>query len=284
MFKLLRTLFEIRHKEVTLILWEDENADQPQSFRFFPVALFLLLSTILVLAILVVNIALYVTPAGNLIYNRSESLVRQQIMDVSNRVLALQDSLNVRDQQLGNMRDVIRMGADTTFVPILQPELFMETDRSGVPVSPATFRAADYDFLRNSDVALTNPGRGGPLFPVNLPVNGILSSEFNPEVGHFGIDIAASVGTPFRALADGVIVSVDWTMNYGYIIYIQHDEGYLSVYKHSAPTQRKTGDNIRKGDILGTVSVSGIISSGPHLHYELWRNSRPLNPLNFMIY
>lgn len=283
MFKFIQALFGIRHKGVTVILWEDQNSDNPQTFRFIPIRFFLLLTVSLLIVTALVHTALFLTPLGNTIYNKSEGEIRDQVIQVGSRLAMLQEALNERDSQLRNMREILRKGIDTTFVFDFTTDFIVDSQNPPTEVQQPTFESISFDFLRSPEVSLLVPVDRGPIFPVSLPVNGLLTANFDSEIGHFGIDIAATAGTPFRALADGVVLNIEWTMNYGYVIYVQHGDGYLSVYKHSAGPTRKTGDIIQKGDILGSVSESGLISTGPHLHYELWRNGRPLNPVNYMM-
>ena len=111
-----------------------------------------------------------------------------------------------------------------------------------------------------------------------VPIDGIVSRGFNPEKKHFGIDFATAENTPFYAVEEGVIVSSNWTLQYGYIVTLQHADGKLSVYKHGASIYKKRGDFVFKGERIGTVSDRGILSTGPHLHFELWEKGVPLNP------
>src|SRR5699024_7203907 len=122
-----------------------------------------------------------------------------------------------------------------------------------------------------------------PDFPAFYPVEGTLTRKFNVDTGHYGIDIATDSGSSFRAIADGVIISEEWTFNYGYVIVIQHAKGIITVLKHVRTLQKTTGQIIRQGDIIGTVGNVGILSTGPHLHIEIWKNGIPQNPKHYLI-
>lgn len=283
MLDFLKTLYRLRREKVTLILWEDSNPDDPQSYQIRPSRLLFLGGILVLFLVVLINITLIYTPLGGFLTNRVDAQFRQDLIEISTRVLELQDSLQVRDDQLTNMREVFRTAPDTIFQVNLTPGtipvgLSGGSSREGSEIIPLT-----YDFLRQPDVTFDSYITESPVFPVPLPVDGMLTSMFQPESGHFGIDIAANAGTPIRTVADGIVTSSEWTINYGYVMSVQHADGYLSIYKHLSSPIRKTGDIIRKGDILGGVSDSGVISSGPHLHFELWRNGRPLNPMNYVI-
>lgn len=282
MYNFLKTLFELRKKKLTFVLWEDSFPDEPQSFSFFPNTLLHIIIVLCVALVVFVSALFYVTPIGNLLFNNEDAEIRQSVIQVTSRLMNLQDSLRVRDEQLENMKSILRSGVDTTFTvgPI-------RTTVSSTNVlneaSILNFTSPNYDFLREPEVSFNVNTRRAPVFPVQLPVPGILTQTYKTNIGHFGIDIAAEIGATFRSIADGVVVSTEWTINYGYIIQVQHGDGYLSIFKHCQSPYRKTGDIIQKGDILGAVSDTGILSSGPHLHFELWHNGQPLNPINYII-
>jgi murein DD-endopeptidase MepM/ murein hydrolase activator NlpD len=144
-------------------------------------------------------------------------------------------------------------------------------------------RDVDYSFLKSPDIQFNVIGYTSQVLPAPFPVNGTVTQGYSPINGHFGIDIATMSGTTIRTIAEGVVISTEWTMNYGNVVYIQHKNGYLTIFKHVSKPTRKVGDFVQKGDILGSVTESGLISSGPHLHFEIWQNGTPLNPLNYLI-
>jgi murein DD-endopeptidase MepM/ murein hydrolase activator NlpD len=282
MYNFLKTLFELRKKKLTFVLWEDSFPDEPQSFSFFPNTLLRIFIVLCVALVVFVSTLFYITPLGNLLFNNEDAEIRQSVIQVTSRLMNLQDSLRVRDEQLENMKAILRSGVDTTFIvgPI---RTTVSSTTLNNETSILNFSSPNYDFLREPEVSFNVNTRRAPVFPVQLPVSGILTQTYKTSIGHFGIDIAAEVGTTFRSIADGVVVSTEWTINYGYIIQVQHGDGYLSIFKHCQSPYKKTGDIIQKGDILGAVSDTGILSSGPHLHFELWHNGQPLNPINYII-
>ena len=134
-----------------------------------------------------------------------------QIEQVVGRLDALQDSLDVRDEQLGQIRSIIRLNTDTTLSldERLQSLLLMQnqTVLGGVPLS------APQEVLNLSTQELISSSllKSEPIFPTAYPVDGTISRSFNPNEEHFGLDIAATEGEQVRALAEGTIVTINWT-------------------------------------------------------------------------
>lgn len=113
-------------------------------------------------------------------------------------------------------------------------------------------------------------------------VQGRLSQGFAPERSHYGIDIATALNEPIGAFADGVAVFADWTNDYGWSIILQHG-GYTTFYKHCSKILVREGEPIRRGQTIALTGNTGLESSGAHLHFELWKNGIPLNPLDYII-
>ena len=118
--------------------------------------------------------------------------------------------------------------------------------------------------------------------PLKIPVSGFISQEFN-EMGHPGIDIVANEGTPIAAAADGIVVFSGWTYEDGYILIAHHNDGYLTYYRHNAQNLAKVGQKVRQGEIVALLGNSGESSSGPHLHFEIWKDGEPCNPREFLM-
>ncbi len=114
------------------------------------------------------------------------------------------------------------------------------------------------------------------------PVEGVISSKFMPEVRHFGVDVLAPKDTPVKSMMDGFIFSSGWDLETGYTIGVQHAGNILSFYKHNSILLKEKGTFVRAGEALAIIGNTGTLSSGPHLHFELWHNGKPVNPEDFI--
>lgn len=120
---------------------------------------------------------------------------------------------------------------------------------------------------------------------MEMPVNGRLTSgfgsRFHPILGyrrfHAGLDLAAVAGTPIVAAADGKVVSAGWAGGYGRAVAIAHASGIETKYGHMSRIAAYAGEQVHRGDVIGYVGSSGL-STGPHLHFEVLKNGRPVNP------
>jgi murein DD-endopeptidase MepM/ murein hydrolase activator NlpD len=143
------------------------------------------------------------------------------------------------------------------------------------------------DFLKEKDSQYHDFVRN---MPTRLPVAGYMSQDFNllswfsvaKDKSHLGIDIVADVGTPIHAAGDGFVVFSDWTFPMGNLIIIYHGSGFFSYYGHNHRNVVVEKTTVRKGEVIGFVGNSGK-SSGPHLHFEVWRNGSPLDPKDVLL-
>jgi len=114
------------------------------------------------------------------------------------------------------------------------------------------------------------------------PINGSVSASFNLKEGHFGVDVVAPKDEAVMATLDGTVVFKDWTPENGHIIYLQHNYNLISVYKHNSFVLKKVGEFIEAGEPIAIIGNSGGLSTGPHLHFELWHKGTALNPEDYM--
>ena len=101
-------------------------------------------------------------------------------------------------------------------------------------------------------------------------------------IKHFAVDVVAPRGTPVKSVANGTVLFSEWTSQTGYVIIIKHQDNLTSVYKHNGFLSKSQGDLVRAGEVIAEVGNTGELTTGPHLHLELWKNGKPIDPLNYI--
>lgn len=114
------------------------------------------------------------------------------------------------------------------------------------------------------------------------PLSGIISATYNPKIGHYGVDVVSKQNEPIKNVADGSVIMASWTQDAGYVIAIQHRSNVISIYKHNSSLLKKEGEFVNAGDVIAIIGNTGELTSGPHLHFELWYNGNPVNPEEFV--
>ncbi|MGI6611678.1 MAG: peptidoglycan DD-metalloendopeptidase family protein [Limnochordia bacterium] len=139
--------------------------------------------------------------------------------------------------------------------------------------------ASDADKGREALERTTN----GPESGFAWPVTGRLTSPYGKRWGrmHEGIDLGVPTGTPVRAAADGIVKSAGWSGGYGQLLVIDHGSGWETYYAHNSELRVAKGDAVRKGQVVARSGNTGR-TTGPHLHFEIRRDNKPLDPLRFL--
>ncbi len=115
-----------------------------------------------------------------------------------------------------------------------------------------------------------------------VPVNGVVTNHFDAASDHFGVDLVSGPNTRISAVLDGTVIFSEWTMETGYVIHIQHQSDLISVYKHNSELLKFQGDRVKAGEAIAIIGNTGELSTGPHLHFELWHSGTPLDPENYI--
>lgn len=150
-------------------------------------------------------------------------------------------------------------------------------DESGRPVSASPVGEARS--LRGSNYTAMD-------IPNSPPVRGYITRNFYTAkshrlTAHHGVDIAAKEGTPVLSAGDGLVLFSDWTYRYGNLVLISHRSGFVSFYGHNEVLFVRAGERVKQGEPVALVGSSGQ-STAPHLHFEIWEDGTPLDPVKLM--
>ncbi len=299
LFKFLSEFVRGFRSTYTIIVMDERQIQDPRQYRVKS-SRFLQLwaATLLVAGVVTVSVVAF-TPLRELIPSDGTAEMQRQIVVNSLRVAALHDSLEAQLNYASQLRMLIMGHVDST--------LFANVEE---PVRPATmpqqarsnFEASTSFLADHNQPALTIPSMPanfipGPKlaatagaqylssvqFPALPPVEGFLTRGFDARTGHYAVDVAAEEGSIIRAVGDGYVIFADWTHEGGYTISVQHADGYVSVYKHARQLLKRVGDRVRNREAIAYSGNSGEITSGPHLHFELWLNGLAQDPRYFFV-
>ncbi len=157
-----------------------------------------------------------------------------------------------------------------------------------VNIDETDISASEDDALMKVDQLLDVPNDRSlyNFVPDIYPVDGYLTRGFEDEAllgdAHFGIDIAGPKASPIKSTADGVVIFSGWTYEEGYVIIVKHKLDYYSFYKHNLQNLCQEWETVKKGQIIALLGDTGRISSGPHLHFEIWRGTTPIDPAKYL--
>lgn len=290
----------VRNADVvqTVVVMDSEEVGKARRYQIRPRRMVAAWGGSLFAVGLVVAILFAFTPLRRVMPGYSTEQVQESARLNAMRVRALQDSVAAQRHYVERLRRLITGRVDSMARPSRvvsgeSPSTTEQTRRGPESggTDPGSGRSDHVQPALAPSGVLTSgralsAGRSissGPSFPVDPPVpSGFPTRDFDAQTGHYGIDVAVSEGVFVRAVSDGYVVLADWTQDAGYTIAVQHANGYLSVYKHNKRLLKQLGDRVRAQEPLAVSGNTGAITTGPHLHFELWRNGLAQDPQSYI--
>ncbi|MBO5251782.1 MAG: M23 family metallopeptidase [Bacteroidaceae bacterium] len=242
-----------------------------------------LLSAITVI-FLIAAIIIAFTPLRNYLPGYMNSEVRELVVNNALRADSLQQMLTRQNQYIMNIQDIFsgKVSVDTVnsidSLTMLRSEELMERTEAEEQFRKQYEETERYNLTTMVNTPLAN----GLIF--YRPTRGMISSEFDVNKKHFGIDIAANPNESVLATLDGTVILSAYTAETGYVIQVQHAQNIVSVYKHCGSLLKKEGDTVKAGEAIALVGNTGEKTTGPHLHFELWNKGRALDPSKYIVF
>ena len=220
------------------------------------------------------------TDLGSLIKNKNQ-IAQEELIEVNNKADSLIEVLSSQKKYLNNIKTIINGGK------LINTET---VDTIGVSKNISFKKSFEDSLLRiaveseTSSSIITKTAKTDRPVVFYKPVDGVITDFFDSKQKHFGIDLVAKENARVSSILNGTVVLSSWTYETGHVIGIQHDNGYFSLYKHNSVILRSVGDFVSAGEHIAIVGDSGNLSSGPHLHFELWQHGMPVNPVNYILF
>ncbi|MCL6258487.1 M23 family metallopeptidase [Aquiflexum sp. TKW24L] len=212
------------------------------------------------------------------------------ILMLSDIVDSLSIAVSQKDAYLANIQGIIsgNEALDSIGLEESVPNAAQSASPGSANFSPSEATLSILDEFKSATIENSNPiGISSTSFAETFfftPVKGVLTAVFAPQEDHFGVDIVAKENEPVMAIADGTVILASWTLDTGYILSVQHSNELISIYKHNSVILKKVGDLVRAGEIISIIGNTGELTTGQHLHFELWYKGTPLNPQEFITF
>ena len=274
---------QIRFKYKLSILNEN-TLEEVFSFRLSGLYIFLVVGLFSFLLITLTSVIIITTPIRNYLPGYLSSEIRNEMILQALKADSLEVALNSRNVYLTNLASILRgeMSVDSiqNSEPIPISPDSVDLDRS--PLTNDFVKRYEEESKYNLSSLPSTTNRMDMAF--YRPVRGIVSSPFSRVEKHFGIDVAADSKESILATLDGTVIYAGFDANVGYVIHLQHKNGYTSIYKHNAILLKRQGDKVKAGEAIALVGNTGRLSTGTHLHFELWYKGEAVNPEDYIIF
>lgn len=285
------------HKSYSLVLLPRGETGKTRTFTLSPVSIGLVMLAVVVTVSASVLALLIYTPVGGYVPISNPELENRygkQIVALQQRVNALaEDMLTIREynltlrkalgEELSATGSARTRSADIAELKVSEPSAALDSE-------PIVEEPQWIDYVapgveeRPFKFASRTPDESSLLYlPISFPVEGYITRGFDLAGRHFGIDIAGRQGSPVSAVAEGNIIFSGWTYDDGQMVIISHAGGYLTFYKHNQMLLGSVGSRVKRGEPIALLGNSGKASLGPHLHFEVWKNSSPVDPSELLL-
>ena len=233
------------------------------------------------------------TPLGQLIPMTSpvwRNQYSRELVDLNRRMTSMMEELVELRMYNNKLRKVLGEK-----LPPADSQVGASSENAGEHISTANgaeqknaFLLAESQFEEDmpvmpvkTDLKLTD----APLqFPAIFPTQGYITRGYDAHINHYGIDIAGKTGSLVFAAAEGVVLFAGWTAEDGNSIIIAHSNGFITCYKHNKAILKAAGTKVKRGEAIATLGNSGETSRGPHLHFEIWKDGKSIDPSMFLFH
>lgn len=277
-----KKIFRKLNDRYRLIIYNDSTFQSVWSMKLTRLKVFTVTSLLSAILVILVILLIATTGLREYIPGYPKAEYRQMLVLTALKIDSLENELHKRDQFFRGIQAI--MDGE---VP--EDNLTVDTFTFSGQVEFETFNhdSIFQDKLLAEQINLTpgsNANRRLSLSQIHffVPVKGVITNKFKSTHDHFGVDLVSEPNARISAIMDGTVIFAGWTIETGYVIYIQHDAELISAYKHNSELLKSKGDRIKAGEAVAIIGNTGELSTGPHLHFELWHNGTAIDPEQYI--
>ncbi|MCC8153926.1 MAG: M23 family metallopeptidase [Tannerellaceae bacterium] len=275
---------QIRFK-YKLSFFNENTLEEVWSFRISRLSAFLILGIFAFFLVTITSLIIITTPIRNYLPGYLDVEIRRDIVGNALRADSLERVIAIQSLYLNNVSAILSGTMEIDSIRSIDSLAYANANYD-IPRS-----AAEEEFVQNFEeeerynLTVLNPNQ--PPADVTFffkPANGIISSPFDLKDNHYGIDLVTAPKESVLCVLDGTVVYTGYDIAYGNVIQVQHRNGFLSIYKHNELLLKRVGDNVVAGEVIAMVGNTGEVTTGPHLHFELWFRGTPVNPEDYIVF
>lgn len=268
-----------------MVVINDDTFEERFSLKLNRLNVFVVTTLFAIVLVSLTTIIIAFTPLREFIPGYSSTKIRKQTAALVKRTDSLQERLMMNEQQYQRIKMVltgnITMEEYNQMDSIIPPDLSQELVDIKPNIQDSLLRE---EVAREDRFNVIEGATARTNFVFFTPVTGTISSEYDAVKGHYAVDVAAPMNTPVKAAADGTVIFSSWSADTGNTMIVEHSYGLITAYKHMNTLLKGQNDQVLAGEVIGSVGSTGELTTGPHLHFELWSDGYPLDPTNFIIF
>lgn len=264
-----------------LVVLNDDTFEERFSLKLSVLNIFVLGGILSFLLILITTFFITLTPVKEYIPGYSSTNLKIKATKLAIQTDSLKRKLDILNDFTKALQPILMGEIEAKFIDSLQL-----IERNTIQDSLLNASKEDSIFREKIESQDRFPIQNNAATNVKIvffaPLNGNISQGFDSQKNHLAVDIVAKKNTAVKATADGTVIFSGWTTETGYVLILKHAYDYISVYKHNGNLLKEQGDFVKSGEVIASVGSSGELSTGPHLHFELWSGGYAINPINLI--
>ena len=267
-----------------LLFFNESTLEEVWSFRLSQLSVFIFIFIFATILISLTSVIIILTPIRNYLPGYLDVEVRKEILQNALRADSLEGKILAQSRYLENLTAIL---SGTVSIDSIQGSYSMSHTSSNYDIPRSEIESTyvkRFEEEEKYNLTALNPNPLQTEIFFYKPLNGIISSTFDNEKGHFGIDLASALKESVIATLDGTVIYSGFDPKYGNVITLQHKNDFISIYKHNEILLKEIGDRVVAGEAIAIVGNTGELSTGPHLHFELWHNGVPVNPEEYIAF
>lgn len=281
-----KSFFDQLKQRLRIVLFDEQSYEELESVSLTRFQLFIRILSVLFLICSLTVLIIAFTPLREFIPGYSPSHLSKNLINLSLKTDSLLTEIQIKDQKFKILEKVVRGEA-------FNDSVFYDSSKL-VVVDEEALNASSQDSVFRE--AIEREGRFNVLSELEkkpselrniafyAPIKGMVSDAFDLQSDHFGVDVVAPENEAIKACLPGTVVLANWTTETGYTLVIQHENDLISTYKHNSVLLKKVGSIVKAGDVIAIIGNSGRLSTGPHLHFELWHKGKAINPEHHILF
>jgi len=275
-------LFEKLKDQYRLIIYNDTTFQSVWSMKLSRLKVFTVTSLLSAIIVVLVILLIATTGLREYIPGYPKAEYRQILVHNALKVDSLESELAKRDEFFKGIKAIV-----SGEIPEDNLEINEDIESSEIEFQEFNHDSVFQDKLLAEQLSLSiqnndNQTPGLSQMHFFVPLKGVVSNHFDSRADHFGVDLVSDPNAMISAVLQGTVIFSGWTLETGYVIYIQHSSDLISAYKHNAELLKNSGDKVKAGEAIAIIGNTGELSSGSHLHFELWYNGNALNPEEYI--
>jgi murein DD-endopeptidase MepM/ murein hydrolase activator NlpD len=279
-----KLITKLRNK-YRLVILNDDTFEEKLSFKLSRLNVFVVTGLSVIVLIAGTTLLIAFTPLREYIPGYSSTALKKKALQLTQVTDSISQQLGYNALYLQNIQGIIDGKVPLDLSDSLVVDSLNEVNlAAGVTKSDSMLRK-----LVEEEEQFTVPVSGNSrlnMASLNFftPLKGLVTSSFDPSQDHLGIDVVAKENEVVKSVQDGRVIFAEWTSETGYVLIIQHADKFISAYKHNSSLLKEQGEEVNSGEPIAIIGNSGDLSSGPHLHFELWYNGYPVDPQEYILF